>query len=78
MQCTGKALAHSANGDLLFVGRSLDSMFDLFSGALAEKTTKIRLVRVPFSFQHRPSQISSTTLGSSAAVTSGQSSRRPA
>ena len=36
VQCTGKALARSANGDLVFVGRSLDSMFDLLQGALAD------------------------------------------
>ncbi|MDQ7904166.1 hypothetical protein RB614_06470 [Phytohabitans sp. ZYX-F-186] len=33
--CTGKVLARSGNGDLVFVGRSLDSMFDLLGGALA-------------------------------------------
>lgn len=27
-ECTGKVLARSGNGDLVFVGRSLDSMFD--------------------------------------------------
>ena len=33
--CAGKVLARSGNGDLLFVGRSLDSLFDLLSGVLA-------------------------------------------
>jgi hypothetical protein len=34
--CAGKVLARSGNGDLIFVGRSLDSMFDLLGGALAD------------------------------------------
>lgn len=33
-ECAGKVLARSGNGDLVFVGRSLDSMFDLLGGAL--------------------------------------------
>jgi hypothetical protein len=49
--CAGKVLARSGNGDLVFVGRSLDSMFDLLSGALAEVTDQRRLRRLPFSFQ---------------------------
>jgi hypothetical protein len=53
MECAGKVLARSGNGDLLFVGRSLDSMFDLLSGALANLSTAQRLMRVPFSFQRR-------------------------
>lgn len=52
-QCAGKVLARSGNGDLLFVGRSLDSMFDLLTGALADITTDSRLMRLPFSFQRR-------------------------
>jgi hypothetical protein len=32
---SGKVLARSGGGDLVFVGRSLDSMYDLLSGALA-------------------------------------------
>ncbi|MEV6345598.1 hypothetical protein [Actinoplanes sp. NPDC051851] len=35
--CTGKVLARSGHGDLYFVGRSLDSMFDLLGGALAAR-----------------------------------------
>jgi hypothetical protein len=31
---SAKVLARSAGGDLVFVGRSLDSMFDLLGGAL--------------------------------------------
>jgi hypothetical protein len=57
VQCAGKVLARCGNGDLLFVGRSLDSMFDLLSGALAETPTVNRLARVPFSFQRRAVQV---------------------
>ncbi|MFC0033457.1 hypothetical protein ACFFMM_28435 [Micromonospora chaiyaphumensis] len=53
-ECAGKVLARSGNGDLLFVGRSLDSMFDLLSGALAGIATEQRLARLPFSFHRRP------------------------
>ncbi len=35
--CAGKVLARSGNGDLVFVGRSLDTMFDLLGGALADR-----------------------------------------
>lgn len=52
-ECAGKVLARSGNGDLLFVGRSLDSMFDLLSGALTDVSTEQRLARLPFSFQRR-------------------------
>jgi hypothetical protein len=49
--CAGKVLARSGNGDLFFVGRSLDSMYDLLGGALADTDWRHRLHRVPFSFQ---------------------------
>jgi hypothetical protein len=49
--CAGKVLARSGNGDLVFVGRSLDSMFDLLSGALADLGGQRRLRRLPLSFQ---------------------------
>jgi hypothetical protein len=49
--CAGKVLARSGNGDLYFVGRSLDSMFDLFGGVLAEQAGVQRLHRLPLSFQ---------------------------
>ena len=49
-RCSGKVLARSGNGDLLFVGRSLDSMFDLMSGALSEVENAPVLYRVPLSF----------------------------
>jgi hypothetical protein len=49
--CAGKVLARSGNGDLVFVGRSLDSMFDLLSGALADRAGQRQLRRLPLSFQ---------------------------
>jgi hypothetical protein len=57
VQCAGKALARTANGDVVFVGRSLDSMFDLLKGAPAEVSTEIRLARLPFSFQRCPVEV---------------------
>ncbi|SDM54184.1 hypothetical protein SAMN04488074_12329 [Lentzea albidocapillata subsp. violacea] len=47
-ECAGRVLARSGNGDLVFVGRSLDSMFDLLGGAL-EGTSRV-LHRLPVSF----------------------------
>ncbi|SNR66590.1 hypothetical protein [Actinoplanes regularis] len=49
--CTGKVLARSGDGDLIFVGRSLDSMFDLLGGVLAGSARAQRLHRLPLSFQ---------------------------
>jgi hypothetical protein len=48
-RCAGKVLARGGNGDLVFVGRSLDSMFDLLGGAL--EGADHRLARLPLSFQ---------------------------
>ena len=47
---TGKVLARSGGGDLIFVGRSLDSMFDLLGGALEDTRWSNRLHRLPLSF----------------------------
>jgi hypothetical protein len=51
IDCAGKVVARSGGGDLLFVGRSLDSMFDLLSGALADASGDRTIRRLPFSFQ---------------------------
>lgn len=51
--CTGKVLARSRNGDLVFVGRSLDSMFDLLGGVFTGSTGVQQLYRLPLSFQRR-------------------------
>jgi len=45
---SGKVLARSGGGELVFVGRSLDSMFDLLSGALAQGGPPPGLRRLPF------------------------------
>ncbi len=50
VMCAGKVVARSGNGDLVFVGRSLDSMFDLLSGAFAELAGGPELIRFPLSF----------------------------
>lgn len=49
--CTGRILARSADGDLVFVGRSLDSAFDLLSGALAETSAYGRTARLDLSLR---------------------------
>ncbi|GID17221.1 hypothetical protein Aab01nite_08110 [Paractinoplanes abujensis] len=46
VECAGTVLARSGGGDLVFVGRSLDSMFDLLGGALDGG-----LHRLPLSFR---------------------------
>lgn len=50
--CAGKVLARGGNGRLVFVGRSLDSMFDLLSGAVPD-----RVARLPFSFARQARQV---------------------
>ncbi|HEX6681623.1 MAG TPA: hypothetical protein VF062_02460 [Candidatus Limnocylindrales bacterium] len=50
LECAGKVLARSGDGDLFFVGRSLDSMFDVLGGALAGTSWSSRLHRLPVSF----------------------------
>ena len=48
-----KVLARSGGGELYFVGRSPDSMFDLLSGALAGTEHAPRLHRLAFSSRER-------------------------
>lgn len=48
--CAGKVVARSGGGELVFVGRSLDSMYDLLGGALADYDAGPRLLRLPVSF----------------------------
>lgn len=52
--CAGKVLARSGDGDLFFVGRSLDSMFDLLSGALTGAAAAPDVRRLPLSFARKP------------------------
>lgn len=48
VECAGKVVARSGDGDLFFVGRSLDSTFDLLGGSFAESGPHV--CRLPFSF----------------------------
>ncbi|MFJ5613364.1 hypothetical protein ACIQCJ_28780 [Streptomyces sp. NPDC093221] len=50
-QCTGKVLARSRAADLRFVGRSLDSMYDLLTGALEHADRPGGLLRLPLSIR---------------------------
>lgn len=49
--CSAKILARGGGGQLHFVGRSADSVFDLLSGALAGTDSAELLHRLPFSFR---------------------------
>lgn len=49
VECAGKVVARSGGGQLVFVGRSLDSMFDLLSGAF-EGLSQPGVSRLPLSF----------------------------
>ena len=46
----GTVLARCGGGDLVFVGRSLDSVFDLLGGALGHTSAVPGLYRLPLSF----------------------------
>lgn len=52
--CTGKVLARTGGADLCFVGRSLDSMYDLLTGAFEGSSREGRLLRLPLSLRSRP------------------------
>ncbi|WP_410673060.1 hypothetical protein [Amycolatopsis sp. cmx-4-68] len=51
--CAAKVLARSGNGDLHFVGRSLDSMYDLLGGALERTSWHDRRHQLPLSLKPR-------------------------
>ena len=51
--CAGKVVARGGDGDLFFVGRSLDSMFDLLSGALSGVAAAPQVRRLPLSFARK-------------------------
>lgn len=48
-ECAAKVVARSAEGDLYFVGRSPDSLYDLLSGIYADSGDAARLHRLPLS-----------------------------
>ncbi|MGR6317463.1 hypothetical protein Q2K19_05630 [Micromonospora soli] len=49
VECAAKVVARSGGGDLVFVGRSADSLFDLLSGVFADDERRGRLHRLAFS-----------------------------
>ncbi|MFG1623415.1 hypothetical protein [Kribbella sp. NPDC049227] len=49
IECAARVLARCADGELYFVGRSVDSLFDLLSGALADTDWSSRLHSLPLS-----------------------------
>lgn len=49
VECAAKVVARSADGDLYFVGRSPDSIFDLLSGALSGTSWRNRVFQLPLS-----------------------------
>jgi hypothetical protein len=51
IECAAKTLARSGDGDLYFVGRSADSVFDLLSGALSGTARRDRVRLLPFSYR---------------------------
>ena len=52
--CAGKVLARGGDAQLVFVGRSLDSMFDLLSGAVPDRVTRLPLSFAGFTQAHVP------------------------
>ncbi|MEO3809014.1 hypothetical protein ABGB17_08420 [Sphaerisporangium sp. B11E5] len=52
VECAAKILARSGDGDLYFVGRSADSVFDLLSGMLAGTSRPGRVRLLPFSYRY--------------------------
>lgn len=51
MTCCARILAYGGDYDLIFVGRSPESLFDFMQGALAETDFKDRLTLLHFSFR---------------------------
>jgi hypothetical protein len=52
IECAAKVLARSGDGDLHFVGRSADSVFDLLSGTLSGTSRSDRVWLLPFSYRY--------------------------
>ena len=75
--CAARVLALSADGDLYFVGRSMDSLYDLLSGALRETSWNDRLNILPLSMWGTAVvALSARELGwSSTALTNGRAPR---
>ncbi|WP_254126363.1 hypothetical protein [Amycolatopsis sp. CA-230715] len=85
--CAAKILARCDDGDLYFVGRSLDSAFDLLGGALASTSWHDRIRQVPLSTfgfggwagELRPAEITQlrTNLADAGLTPERLTSRRP-
>jgi hypothetical protein len=60
LRCSAKVLARAADGDLHFVGRSADSIFDLLGGALAATSWRDRLHQLPLSLRRDVQSLSRT------------------
>jgi hypothetical protein len=56
IRCAARVLGQCGNGELYFVGRSVDSLFDLLSGALAGTEWSSRLHPLPLSLFGRDGQ----------------------
>ncbi|HZX06530.1 hypothetical protein [Kribbella sp.] len=52
-RCAARVLGQCGDGELYFVGRSVDSLFDLLSGALADTDWSSRLHPLPLSLYQR-------------------------
>lgn len=52
--CAAQVLSRCADGELHFVGRSADSVFDLLSGALAGTSWESRIHLLPYSHRFEP------------------------
>jgi hypothetical protein len=61
--CAAKVVARSGGGDLRFVGRSADSVFDLLGGALAQTSWSWRLGRLPLSCAVGAAELSRRDVG---------------
>ncbi|MEI8406094.1 MULTISPECIES: hypothetical protein [unclassified Kribbella] len=64
VDCAARVLAQCGDGELYFVGRSVDSLFDLLSGALADTDWRSRLHPLPLSlFQSDGQDLTVAELG---------------
>jgi len=52
LACAARCVGQSYNGDLCFLGRSPESLFDLLSGLLLDTPWADRLRLIPFSMRH--------------------------
>jgi len=53
VECAARVVARCGDSELYFVGRSVDSLFDLLSGALGDTSWSVRLHQLPLSLYGR-------------------------